>query len=349
MRDFAIKDNSLVVATHGRSFWVIDDLSPLRQADERITASDAYLFKPPVATRMRPGGSNGTPLPMGTAVASNPPDGAMIDYYLKAASSTPVTLEILDSSGQLVRRYSSADQPFAPNPRSMDIPAVWLRTPPTLSAAAGMHQWLWDLRYAAPAGAPVGRFGGGGGPWVLPGEYTVKLTVGGKSYTQPLTVKLDPRVQVTPADLTKQFDLARKIAASMAQNAAAQAEARQLRQKIQSLRSQAAGKPAVLAALDGFDRKMQAIVGAAAPPNPDGAPEESPDRTSLLYLQRQLSAIANSVNGADAAPTAGAIAAFGQVQQVLPKTLAAWAELKSRDLPQLNTVLRDNSLPPVQM
>ncbi len=347
MRDFAIKDNSLVVATHGRSFWVIDDLSPLRQADQRIASAEAYLYKPPVAIRMRPGAAFSTPLPLGTAIASNPPDAAAIDYYLKTTSQTPVTLEILDSSGQLVRRYSSADKPVVPNPQAVDIPAAWLRTPPVLSAEAGMHQWLWDFHYPAPAGAPAGRFGGGGGPWALPGQYTVKLTVGGQSYTQPLAVRMDPRIPVTMADLTKQFGLARQIAAAQGQVGSAQGEARQLRQKLQALRSQAEGKAAVLAALDDFNRKLQAVAGAAAPANPE-MPEESADRSSLSYLQRQLGAVANSVNGADAAPTAGAMAAFAQLQQLLPKTLAAWVELKNRDLPQLNTVLRGNNLGPVE-
>jgi photosystem II stability/assembly factor-like uncharacterized protein len=351
IRDFAIKDNSLVVATHGRAFWILDDLSPLRQATAQIAAADAYLFQPPVAYRMRAGSQNGTPLPIGTVVAQNPPDGAVIDYYLKAAAGGPVTLEILDSAGQLVRRYSSADQPPAPNPRSMDVPEAWLRVPPVLSSAAGMHQWFWDVRYAPAAGVQGGgRFGGGGGPWALPGQYTVKLTVGGQSYTQPLTVKMDPRVSVTLADLQKQSDLARKISALQSQASAAQREARQLRAKLQSTRQQASGNAAVLTALDALDRKMQEIAGTTAAPNPSsaGVAEPSSDIASLQYLGRKLSEIAGSVNNPDAVPTTTAVTAFDQVQPAITAALAKWGELKSTDLAQLNAVLRQNNLPEIQ-
>jgi hypothetical protein len=195
-----------------------------------------YLFRPPEAVRLRPGNNYGTPLPLGTPVAQNPPDGAVIDYWLKSAPGTPVVLEIMDATGQLVRRYSSEDKPTAPNPRAVDIPETWLRTPAVLSAAAGMHQWFWDFRYAPPAGVPTGRYGEGGGPWALPGNYTVKLTVAGQSYTQPLVLKMDPRVQVSMADLTKQFGLARRVTASQAQVASAQQEARRLRPRKRRVR-----------------------------------------------------------------------------------------------------------------
>ena len=218
MRDLAIKGDDLIVATHGRGFWVLDDITALRQINDTVAQTDAYLFKPADAINMPPGSEYGTPLPKDEPFAENPPYGAIIDYYLKSAASGPVTLEILDSSGQTIRRYSSDDRPTPQDPNRLNVQAIWMPTPEPLSAAAGMHRWVWDLR-ATPAGGggaargeagaagaggrgaggAAGGFGGrgggrGGAPSAQPGTYTVKLTVDGKSYTQPLTVKPDPRV-----------------------------------------------------------------------------------------------------------------------------------------------------------
>jgi photosystem II stability/assembly factor-like uncharacterized protein len=202
MRDLAIHGDDLIVATHGRGFWVLDDIAALRQIDDTVSQSDVFLFKPADAINMPAGSENGTPLPKDEPFAENPPSGAMLDYYLKAAPSGPVVLEILDGSGQTIRRYSSDDHPAARNPDTLNVPAVWMPTPEPLSAAPGMHRWMWDLRPAPAAGAAGGRGGGGGGgggggrgggPAAAPGTYSVRLTVGGKVLTQPLTVKPDPR------------------------------------------------------------------------------------------------------------------------------------------------------------
>ncbi len=204
MRDFAIHGDDLAVATHGRGIWVLDDITALRQINSASVNADAILFRPADAINMPPGSENGTPLPKDEAFAENPPNGAIIDYYLKSAATGPVTLEILDPAGQTVRRYSSDDRIPPLNPDTFNVPAVWMVAPEPLSAAAGMHRWVWDLRGMPPAGG-VGRgargggggggggFGRGGGPSAQPGTYTVKMTVGEKTYTQPLTVKPDPR------------------------------------------------------------------------------------------------------------------------------------------------------------
>ncbi len=350
IRDFAIKDNSLVVATHGRSFWILDDVSPLRQINAQTAAAGAHLFQPPNAYRVRPGGNYGTPLPLGTAIAENPPDGAVIDYYLKSASAAPVTLEILDSAGRLLRRYSSADQPIAVNPTSVDWPAAWLKVPPVLSAEAGMHQWYWDTRYAAPAGAPVGRRGSAEGPWAVPGQYTVRLTVGGQVFTQPLTLKMDPRMSVSQADLTKQFELAQQIGELISQNSAALREARQLRAKVQSTRHQAVARAAVVTALDNFSRDLQVVAGLTAPGAATftGFEQVSPELVTLQAVGRKLNEIGSAVNSADTTPTATAVAAFAEAQRASAATLAKWNELKNTSLPQLNRVLRQNKLPEIQ-
>jgi hypothetical protein len=232
-RDFAIHGDDLIVATHGRGLWIIDDITCLRQIDDEVARSAAYLFRPADAVNIPAGGEFGTPQPRDEPLAPNPPNGAIIDYYLASAQSGPVTLEIVDPAGETIRRYSSEDRTPPVNPDTLNVPAFWRPTPEPLSSSAGMHRWIWDLRPAptgerpsrsggaragasagttpganapAPAGAGAGGapgaggLGGGGGfgrfaPPVLPGTYTVKLTVGGKTYAQPLVVKTDPRAR----------------------------------------------------------------------------------------------------------------------------------------------------------
>ena len=200
-RDLAIHRDDLIVATHGRGFWVLDNISALRQIDDKVKTSDAFLFKPAVAINVIAGSDNGTPQPRDEPLAENPPNGAVIDYYLKTNSSGPVVLEIFDPAGDMIRRYSSEDRPQPVNPDTLNIPLSWRPTPQPLSAAAGMHRWIWDLRPTPPPPGAGGGPGGGGGvffgfggrPTVLPGNYKVKLSVGGQTLTQPLVVKMDPR------------------------------------------------------------------------------------------------------------------------------------------------------------
>ena len=199
VRDVAFKDNDLIVATHGRGFWVLDDISALRQLGSPVTTSDAVLFKPSDALLLPPGSDEGTPTQKDEPWAENPPVGAIIDYYLNSNATAPVTIEIVNASGQTVRRYATDDQVRVPDPSTLVTNTIWQReqTPPR--ADAGMHRLVWDFRPTPPAGGRGGRGGGGGGggrgaaPPSPPGNYTVKLTVNGKSYTQPLIVKPDPR------------------------------------------------------------------------------------------------------------------------------------------------------------
>jgi hypothetical protein len=198
MRDLSIHEDDLIVATHGRGFWVLDDIALLRQLSNEIAKASAVLFKPVDAINLAPGGDNGTPLPRDEPLAENPPFGAMIDFYLKSNATGPVTLEILDPAGETVRRYSSEDKFPKVDPDKLNFPPYWARTSEPLPATAGMHRWIWDLRPTPPARTGGGGGGGGfgrGATNVLPGIYTVKLTVGGKSYAQPLVVKMDPRVK----------------------------------------------------------------------------------------------------------------------------------------------------------
>jgi photosystem II stability/assembly factor-like uncharacterized protein len=199
VRDIDVHGDDLIVGTHGRGFWVLDNISALRQINADVGGVSAYLFKPADTILMTPGNDNGTPMPRDEPLAENAPAGAMIDYYLKSNASGPVTLEIMEPAGETVRKYSSEDKGPTVNTETLNIPAYWVRPFEPLSTAAGMHRWIWDLRPAPPprpAGGGGGGFGGRGAvPMVLPGIYTLKLSVGGKSYTQPLVVKMDPRTK----------------------------------------------------------------------------------------------------------------------------------------------------------
>jgi len=201
VRDLVIHRDDLIVATHGRGFWVLDNISALRQIDAEMASSHVFLFKPAVAINVVPGSDNGTPQPRDEALAENPPFGAVIDYYLKSAANGAVVLEVLDPAGDVIRRYASDDRPTPVDPNTLNIPAFWRPTPEPLSAASGMHRWVWDLRPTPPPATPRGQGGGGGGgfgfnrPTVLPGRYSVRLTVGAQSLTQPLIVEPDPRTK----------------------------------------------------------------------------------------------------------------------------------------------------------
>ncbi len=222
----------------------------------------------------------------------------MIDYYLNSAANGPVTLEILDAAGKVVRTYSSAEGGGGGGGRRggggvQNIPAYWNRTPETFSAAAGMHRWTWDVHYAPAAGGGGGRGGGGGGGggiWALPGTYTVKLTVDGKSYTQPLTVKMDPQVKTTLPELQRQLDIANQVSAKSADVAKARGEVTRVRAQITSLRTQVSSNPALLASLDALDKKAAEIGGVTAPSTPDSSGVASPsaDVSSLMFVGGEL-------------------------------------------------------------
>ena len=202
IRDLVVHDTDLVVGTHGRSFWILDDISPLRQMTAEVAAAPAHLFAPRVTYRLSRNTNTDTPLPPEEPAGQNPPDGAILYYTLKSAASN-VRLDIEDTSGKVIVRFESTDQP-RPIPAGLNVPTYWLRPFQPLSAAAGMHRFIWDL-HAAPHGGSGGRGGQppisaivhdtpwGQGEWMPPGAYTVKLTVDGRTYTQPLLVKPDPR------------------------------------------------------------------------------------------------------------------------------------------------------------
>jgi photosystem II stability/assembly factor-like uncharacterized protein len=209
VRDLVVHASDLVIATHGRGFWILDNITPLRQADTRLAAAPAHLFKPAAAIRLNPEPFMGTPFPVDEPKAKNPPDGAVIDYFFAAQPQGDVTLEIADAKGEVIRRFSTNDTPQGAARRPQAIADSWMTQPARLASNAGLNRFVWDLRYAPPGGG-----GGGGefgrpvaGPLVMPGTYQVRLTAGGRTYTEALSVNLDPRSTATTEDLTKQFEL----------------------------------------------------------------------------------------------------------------------------------------------
>ncbi len=218
VRDLVVHDDDLVIATHGRGFWILDNVTPLR--DLATGGHGTRLLKPQGAIRLRRNQNTDTPLPPEVPAGQNPPDGAMIDYYLDRDATGPVTLEVWTSTNTLVRRYASADQPSPVDERELHVPAYWVRPPHLLPATAGMHRFIWDFRYPPPDAFehdyPISAIDRDTprepqGVFATPGTYTIKLTVEGQTFTEPLTLKMDPRASVTPLDLQRQFSLATRI------------------------------------------------------------------------------------------------------------------------------------------
>ena len=210
VRDLVVHENDLIIATFGRAFWIMDNIASLRQLAPGLAAADSYLFAPAAAYRIHPGYDQSTPVPTDESNFANPPDGAMIDYFLKEKSSAPVRLEIFDSTGQLVRRFASDNKLQETRPERVRYTMNWVHDPQPLVNEAGAHRFLWDLRYASPAEMHrsdlLAR-----GPWVLPGTYTLKLTANGKSSTQSLLIKPNPGSKATADDLKHQLELASRL------------------------------------------------------------------------------------------------------------------------------------------
>jgi photosystem II stability/assembly factor-like uncharacterized protein len=354
IRDLVVHGDDVVVGTHGRSFWVLDDITPLRQIDAKVASADAVLFKPQDAYRVRWNMNTDTPLPPEEPAGKNPPDGAIINYYLKEAPGT-VTLEILDAQGKLVRRYSSADRPVPVDEKALNIPTYWLRPPQILSAAAGPHRFIWDMHYAPLEGGRGGRMvpmtavyqdtpHEPHGPWVHPGQYTVRLTAGGKSYEQPLTVKMDPRVKTPPEGLAKQFTLSMQCYEGVKQAQAATGEIRKLRAQIRDLRERAKEGPLAEALAD-LDKKTTALAGSVGGGGRGGRFAPGPREPSLGRFSGELGQLMGVLQGADMTPTTTAANAVEEAHKGLSELLTRWGDIKVKEVKALNEKLREAKLP----
>src|SRR5574337_1800306 len=337
VRDIALHGDDVVLATHGRGFWIMDDASALRQVAD-AHADAVTLFKPADAIRVRPAGFTGTPLPKDEPTAANPPDGAFIDYALPTSVRGPVTLEVLDAQGHVVRRYSSNDRMPMLDPARLAYAPEWVPQPIRLQTSPGMHRFVWDLRYAAPAGVKSAR-GAAKGVWAPPGSYSVVLHVDGKSYKQPLKLLPDPRVKVTVAALQREFALARKVEDAQMRAAAASADAHQLLQALDARLPHAAGQ--AHAQIEVLIARTQDLSGLVLHPDPRNGMASPPQNTaSLRALSTNLAKLAQAVDGADADPSADAQAAWTTLSRTLDTTIAAWTRLQQVDLTRLNDVLK---------
>jgi photosystem II stability/assembly factor-like uncharacterized protein len=378
-RDLWIHEADLIVATHGRGFWILDDITPLRQLSEKTASADATLFKPEEAIRYRRDTNTDTPLPPEIPTGTNPPDGAIVDYFLPQASSGPVTLEIDDAAGKVARKFASTDAPeFDVNEleRTLGVPTYWVRPPRVLSAEAGMHRWVWDFHYPPIVGGS-GRGGGANypisavphdtprepmGPRAAAGTYTVKLTVAGHTYSQLLTVKIDPRVKATAADLALETKDELHIATAVKQNAETVATIRSLQEDLQALTPKATGD--VAEAIAALMKKTVAIAGE--PPAPGGrggrggrgggggggrggrggGPAGPPTFTEV---NGQYTAVYGLMDSADAAPTASQLAVMAEADATGAKLMAQWTQIKTKDVPALNVLLKKAGLRPVEI
>jgi len=348
VRDLVVHENDLVVATFGRSFWILDDMTPLRQMDSHVAGADTWLFRPQTAIRMRSASDQGTPVPMDESLAANPPEGAVLDYYLRNKASSPVQLEIFDSEGKLVRRFASDDVLRKTNPNDVPIQVEWIRDPKPLLAGAGMHRFVWDLHYPLPKGVRS-SFWGPTGPLAVPGEYTVKLTANGKSSTQPLAIKLDPRVKTPQDALVWQFELASGIAARLGEVSMAIQQIGDVRKQIEAREKEAGGNTELLTAL----QELQEKVEAAIEPDGDGdfglfglAPPGR-QHEPLPLAATALTGLLIIVDSSDMGPTTDAAVASVRWEVAARETLARWAALQKDDLASVNGLLEKAKLKPL--
>jgi hypothetical protein len=355
--DLQVHDNDLVISTFGRSLWVLDDITPLREINPQITTADAHLFVPATAMRVRWENYQDTPYPIETPAGQNPPDGAILDYYLKTPPAGDMTLTIYDKQGDEVARFSSEAKPAAYLPAN--APSYWFAPEGTLPKAAGVNRFVWNLRYPPPHSLPYGYYGKlleyteytladhaipgltprlqPRGPLVLPGAYTTELRVGGQTLRQSLTLELDPRVHASPADLLDQLDLAKRISRGMKASSDGFYQVAGLRKAVTERTDalkQSETKETKDAVAD-FEKKIDAI---------DKGTKRAP---GFGPVNRDLARLIFSVESADMRPADTVQSAAQQSCDALDKDLANWRQLNERDLAAFNTVLAANKQAPL--
>jgi len=375
VRDIQLKDDSicmcsdLIAGTHGRGFWILDDVTPLRQAAEARAAAPAYLYKPEAALRIRLATNDPTPWPPEVPAGENPPNGAIIDYYLASAVSGPVTIDILDAGGKLVRTYTSElkrdpdpavdaaayDKVCQAVPSSADcaVPLYWPSRIKSVPTSAGMHRISWNLRYQplaqergevdATGAVPHRSSPPASSPWAPPGNYTVRLTVAGKSYTQPLTVRLDPRVRITPAALAENTKLSMEMYELARTTRMAYGQARDLEAKLESVNKEQQVN------IDQFKAQIDSVAPSEARGGRRGFGGfgRGGGRPAITLNGASTSALAASLamQSAEMAPTAAQIAACARAREQANAALARWNVMKTNGLSSFNATLKTKGQP----
>jgi len=340
IHDFVVKDDDLVVATHGRSFWVLDDLTPLRQVGAPAPQADVILYQPQTALRLHYPEEFDKRQPVG----DNPPPGAIIDYYFKTAPKEEVSLDILDASGKVVRHLSSKEK------KEGEQPPEWpdrVERVKTIPATEGMNRFAWDLRYDDPIQIPGAFYSGTGpkGPLALPGDYQVKLTVGGKSQTAPLHLAIDPRTKGSEAALQKQFTLSMQVNDRSSQLHQAVNEIRDLKSQIQTLHKRFGDdqrlKPALDAA-DALDHKMSEVEQRLIQVNMKGS------EANLAFpnmLNERFDTFSHTIDVGDTEPTKPQLDVCQLLSSQLEEQLKKWAQIKNEDVPKVSELIKQANLP----
>jgi photosystem II stability/assembly factor-like uncharacterized protein len=329
IRDLVIKDDDLVIGTHGRSFWILDDITPLRQMDPSVylpflginsvnnSAINTTLFAPQTALRIRWNMWTDTPLPQEEPAGQNPPDGAILNYFLKE-SAKEVVLEIYDNRNKLVRRLSNKDAPY--EIPAVNIPFYWIRPQQILSNEAGFHRFLWDLHYKpldVPPSYPIGATYQNTAPdptspWVMTGDYSVKLIVDGKTFEKPLTVKLDPRVKTAWEDLKLQHDISLNCYKNRQQIALMLQTIKSFRENIAATSANANQQKATV--LTDLDKQLTEL-------------EKGESATNLSHLDAAFAALFNTIHDTDMPPTSQAIAASRDLSNKFDVLSTQWVVL----------------------
>jgi photosystem II stability/assembly factor-like uncharacterized protein len=332
VRDLLVHGDDLVVATHGRAFWSLDDITPLRQINDQVVAADAFLYKPEIAYRVRRNGGLG--LTDGGPAAQNPPDGAVIDYYLKTAPTSEITLDILDAQGRQIRHFSNRQKPAPKVPgggpdREVDQDPV--------PAAAGINRYVWNLRYPPPAllaSGPHPAFGGSAiGPYILAGTYQVRLAVDGKTMTQPLVVKVDPLVKTSEADLARQLDLGLKVRDELNLLITSINQVEAARARIAALQHQASSGSSLATSAASLVDRLTEIDDALYQPELLAAEDA---HNYPVKLRVQFIILQHFVDSADTAPRPQAYQRFEELSKELDAQLAKWKDLQEHEIPALD-------------
>ncbi len=333
VRDITIHQDDLIIATHGRSFWILDDITPLRQMSSQ-SAGAPRLYKPSMAVRIDNDVFLGSPLPPEEPVAKNPPDGAIIDYYLPSVAKT-VKLEIFDSTGKLVRSFSAGQKKQAPHP-PMAIAEIWIPKPVVLENTVGSHRFVWDLRWGSSgANAEIDEegFGAPRGPRAAPGNYQLKLTVDGSPLTQPLKLTMDPRSQATVAELNEQLRLGLEIFSELRAARKALAEIGAVKKQIAALPAQFLSKhQETLGEVTSLNGQIERI---------EKGEKAAPGAVSGLdSASMGLGAALRVVENSDRAIPSQAIELYQEADRVAKSGIADWTRVKNEQLSRLNESLK---------
>jgi len=339
IRDMQVHGDDLVAATHGRAFWILDDVAPLRQMSAASNAKDAYLYRPEKTFRIDNDDFPGTPLPPEEPTSKNPPDGAVLDYVLKSPAKE-VTLTITDAKGRTVRHFSSADN-APPMPIMVAIAERWFPEPQKLSTSAGMHRFVWDLSWIGSGAkfqeAPGEDTGIPHGPRVAPGTYQIRLMVDGQQFTQPLTVAMDPRSGATQAMLQEQQKTGLRIYADTEKSRKAMAEIQSVQKALQDVQRKVAGNVLLSAGLQQISQSIENIVSG------------DPAKTGLQEADANLGAALGAVESGDRAIPAQAMELYRQAHDAMDTRIAEWTQFKQTKLHQLNDDLKRENIAPIHL